>query len=98
MTPELYERIGQIYHAALEQEPEDRAEFLAQICDGNDEMRREVERMLASNEQAGSFLAQPVAAVAAVSPSEEAASSLIGAQLGRYKILSSIGSGGMGEV
>lgn len=97
MTPELYEQIGRIYHAALELEPEERAEFLVRTCDGNEEMRREVERLLASNEQAGSFLAYPAAAVAELLV-EEAASSLIGAQLGRYKILSSIGSGGMGEV
>src|SRR5262245_61941017 len=98
MTPELYKRIGRIYHAALGLGPEERVEFLTQICDGNEEMRGEVERMLASNEQAGSFLARPAAAVAADLLSEEMTSTLIGAQLGHYKILSSIGSGGMGEV
>jgi len=97
MTPELYEQIGRIYHAALELETEERAEFIVRTCDGDEEMRREVERLLASNEQAGSFLASPAAAVAELLV-EEAEPSLIGAQLGRYKILSSIGSGGMGEV
>lgn len=98
MTPELYEQIVRIYHAALELPSEDRAGFLDQACDGNEEMRREVERMLASNEEAGSFLNRPATTAAAALMAEERDSSLIGAQLGRYKILSSIGSGGMGEV
>jgi serine/threonine protein kinase len=98
MTPELYEQIGRIYHAALGMEPEERAVFLDQICDGNEEMRREVERLLASNEEAGSFMVEPAVASAAELLAEEAGASLIGERLGRYKILSSIGAGGMGEV
>ena len=84
--------------AALELPSEERSGFLDQACDGNEEMRLEVELMLASNEEAGSFLNQAAANAAAGLLAEEATSSLIGAQLGRYKILSSIGSGGMGEV
>src|SRR5262249_51418920 len=91
-------RIAQIYHAALDRRPEERDEFLTRICDGSEEVRSEVVRLLASNEQAGSFLARPAAAVVADLLSAEAVSTLIGAQLGHYKILPSIGSGGMGEL
>jgi serine/threonine protein kinase len=98
LTPELYEQIGQIYHAALELAPENRSVFLDQACDGNEEMRREVERLLASNDQAGSFLAAPAAAVVADLLIEERGASLAGRRLGHYKILSPIGAGGMGEV
>jgi len=98
LTPELYEQIGQIYHAALELAPENRSVFLDQACDGNEEMRREVERMLASNDRAGSFLATPAAALVADLLVEERRESLAGRRLSHYKILSPIGAGGMGEV
>ena len=98
MTPELYRQIGSLYHAALELDPGRREAFLDQACAGNEQLRHEVEELLASNERAGNFLAAP--AVESVSPSSEENSSekLIGRELGQYRVLSRIGAGGMGEV
>jgi serine/threonine-protein kinase len=98
MTPELHEQVGRIYHEALGLATEDRSAFLDQACGGNEELRREVERLLAGNEQLGSFLAAPAAVVAAELLAEEKAAPVIGWKLGHYKILSPIGSGGMGIV
>ena len=36
MTPEQYQRIGQLYHAALDLPPETRASFLDGACGGDD--------------------------------------------------------------
>ncbi len=100
MTPELYRKISDIYHAASELAPERRAEFLSQACGGNEVLRQEVEQLLWSNEQAGSFLADPVAELAIEKVFEVSSPHelLIGREFGQYQVLSKIGAGGMGEV
>jgi serine/threonine protein kinase len=95
MTPERYEQIGQIYHAALEREPAERDAFLAEACD-DDEMRREVLSLIASREKAGDFIEQPPDDVAA--GWQAAAASLTESSFAHYQMLSLLGKGGMGEV
>ena len=95
MTPERYEQIGQLYHAALEREPADRAAFLAEAC-GDDELRREVASLLSSHEQAESFIERPPNDVAA--GWQAAAASLTDTRFAHYQMLSVLGIGGMGEV
>jgi len=55
MTPERWEQIEQLYYAALERDASQRATFLDQACGGDEALRREVESLLASHEQAGSL-------------------------------------------
>lgn len=98
MRRESYEQAGSIYHGALELATEDRPVFLDQACKGNEELRIEVEQLLASHEQATRFLSAPAAAAAIGLLAEEKAALLIGQQVGHYKILSAIGAGSMGEV
>jgi eukaryotic-like serine/threonine-protein kinase len=75
----------------------ERQAFLDQACAGNDELRQSVERMLAAQAHAGSFLEQP-----AIERPQTAAFSAgpepIGTQIGPYKLLQQIGEGGMGTV
>ena len=98
MTPERWEQIERIYHQALEQAPEDRAAFAADACAGDGELHREVVSLLASHDQAASFIEAPPEDVVAGMMAEEQAQSMIGRTLGHYKIHSLIGAGGMGEV
>ncbi|MBL8189298.1 MAG: protein kinase [Acidobacteria bacterium] len=98
MTPELYRQIGNLYHAALELEPSQRKAFLDEACAGNEELRQEVEGLLASNEQAGNFLAAPAVETVSQPSSINQSEKLIGQVLGQYRVLSRIGAGGMGEV
>ena len=98
MTPERHQQIGEIYHAALELAPKQREYFLARACVGDDTLLREVESLLASNEQAGDFIRSPALEVAADLLNTEHAGVLAGKSLGPYKILELLGSGGMGEV
>ena len=37
MTPERYQKIGELYHAALEQHAERRAAFVREACAGDEE-------------------------------------------------------------
>ena len=98
MTPERYQQIGEIYHSALELGPKQRVAFLAQACAGDAELLREVESLIASNEQAGEFIDAPALEVAAELLTMDQCELLPGKSLGPYTILELLGSGGMGEV
>ena len=60
MTPERFAQIGQLYSEAAELAPESRAAYLAHACAGDEDLRREVESLLAEEEVAGDFLGSPV--------------------------------------
>ena len=64
MTSERWRRIEQIYDAALQRAPGERGAFLDSACGEDEMLRREVERLLAANDQAGDFLASPAWEVA----------------------------------
>jgi Tol biopolymer transport system component len=97
MTPERYAEITRLCQAALELNTSQRAAFLAQACAGDDELRGEIEELLAADEAENSFIDQPALNVAAhIFAHEQPA--LIGTQLGNYQILQRLGAGGMGEV
>jgi eukaryotic-like serine/threonine-protein kinase len=81
MKPERWKQIEKLYDAALELGGARRAAFLDQACAGDEELRREVASLLASDAQAGSFLAAPAAEVAARSVAAEPASSPIGRRI-----------------
>jgi hypothetical protein len=97
MTPERWEQIERIYHAASERAPEQRVPFLVQACSGDDELRREVESLLSSHDQVASFIEEPPEDVAAGMMTEERSRAMIGRVLGRYQLRSLLGAGGMGK-
>src|SRR5207247_5916592 len=98
MNPELYQRIQALLQSALERESEERAAFLSEASAGDESLRRQVEALLVSYEQAGSFLEAPAAQVGAPLVTGARAKLAAGDALGPYRILSQIGSGGMAEV
>src|SRR5215203_5757217 len=98
MTPERYQQIGEIYHAALELGPKQRDAFLAKACVGDEALLREVKSLIDSNDQAGEFIRLPALEVAAELLTTHQIGLLPGKSLGPYKILELLGSGGMGEV
>src|SRR5579871_1777466 len=91
MTPERWQKIEQLYHSALERDADLRANYLEQDCAGDNALRSEVETLLAQDSRA-QFLESPVAGVAGkLVAGQLRSSSLIGQQLGSYKILSLLG-------
>jgi Tol biopolymer transport system component len=96
MDQELWRRAKAIFHEALEREPEARQAFLDVACGGDPDLRRQVQLLLSQAEQAGSFLERP--ALGDTTVTLTAAQSLLGRQLGPYRIVSPLGAGGMGEV
>lgn len=98
MTPERWQQITNIFEAALQQDTGARVAYLNEACGDDGELRREVEAMLASHDQACSFIEEPAAAVAARLVTNAGGNSLIGKPIAHYRVLSLLGRGGMGEV
>jgi len=98
MTPARLQTIEEIFHAALDQEPDRVGAFLDAACEGNDVLRRKVEALLASHQRAGSFIETSPAGIATRIIENEQADLLVGHTIGHYKISKRIGTGGMGDV
>ena len=98
MKPERWQQVDQLFQAALEREPEERAAFISEACGGDDSLRREVEALLASDGQAGSLIEAPAYVMAAPLIVGGDTQSLVGKSISHYQIISLVGEGGMGEV
>jgi predicted ATPase/serine/threonine protein kinase len=96
MNPERHARIGDLFHAALEQPPAERSAFLERACGDDVELRQEVESLLAAHDRAGDFVATPAMKIVAELMAQEGGS--LTGRIGAYDVLSLIGRGGMGEV
>ncbi|MGA7321105.1 MAG: serine/threonine protein kinase, partial [Candidatus Sulfotelmatobacter sp.] len=59
MNPDVWRRVEELCQRALELNESRRAEFLQSACGGNDELRREVESLLAHERKAEQFIESP---------------------------------------
>src|SRR5579859_1598500 len=105
MEPERWRQIEDLYHAALELEASARAAFLERACGGDDDLRREVESLLASDAAAGSFIESPAMEIAARALANNTSVLAMGKDrlksgvvISHYQILGKLGAGGMGEI
>jgi eukaryotic-like serine/threonine-protein kinase len=98
LSPERWQRAKQILQGALDVNPARRSAFLDEACAGDGEMRNEVESLLQSNEDAGSFLESPALAESAITELDMGLELAVGSRLGAYRIVQEIGEGGMGVV
>jgi serine/threonine-protein kinase len=102
MTPERWEQIGQIYHAALELAPAERSDFLIRVCAGDEALLLEVESLISAAEQAGDFIAasalRDASEILTAETAEQHSMAPERKRIGHYQIKSLLGAGGMGEV
>ena len=94
MKADRWQKIDEIFHAALERKPEERASFLQQHCAHDAALYADVKALLASSEKDDdSFFENSASALAA-----EMFADRVGEKIGPYEVLSELGSGAMGIV
>jgi eukaryotic-like serine/threonine-protein kinase len=99
MDPERLRQIEERYHAALELSPAERESFIEQSCGEDEDLRRELETLLAVERSSNDFLEKPPLSLAAEMFSlKERQANLAGKEISHYKIIRLLGAGGMGEV
>jgi len=96
ITPDRWRRIRTIFEAAIERPTEDRGAFLDDACSGDPELLRQVGSLIVASEGAGEAMADAIADAAV----DAAETTRVGVpeRVGRYRILDTLGEGGMGLV
>jgi serine/threonine protein kinase/tetratricopeptide (TPR) repeat protein len=97
--PERWRRIEALLDEAFERPAGERRAFLDEACAGDRELRAHMEALLAADEAAGGFLVTPAhQAVAALLEDATGEAERLDRELGPYRLVREIGSGGMGVV
>lgn len=109
VNKDQWQQIEKIFYAAMELPRDEREAFISQACAGDEELLREVQALLAANQDAESFLDSPVnmpphsgtfsPTLVMPHPTANAgASAESGVRIGAYRLIREIGRGGMGAV
>src|SRR5215469_9071308 len=104
MQPETWERAQKLFLEAADLSPREQARFLDATCGANDELRGEVESLLAADRKNGQGVVAAVESAAALLFDPDAltptgdSQDLAGQRLGPYRVVREIGRGGMGAV
>src|SRR5688572_2254290 len=97
-SSERWQEVKEILYPALEMAAADRSFFLDEKCGNDNELRREIESLIAAHSKAAGRFESPAVEKMAAVVSNERAGGMVGRSLGQYEIIEKLGAGGMGEV
>jgi len=97
MSDESWAEIEEVFAEAAALEPAGRAALLDDRCAGRPELRREVEALLASHDNLGTFL-QVVTVVPLTPVADRATRAQVGDRVGHYRLVEQVAAGNMGDV
>src|SRR5882724_4082040 len=95
---ERWQQIENLFQAALELEAHERAAFLDQSYGDDVYLRKEVDSLLAYKEQPGELISFSPIDEAVRLLAEDGDESLVGQTIDHYRIVATLGAGGMAEV
>ncbi|MDX6290572.1 MAG: eukaryotic-like serine/threonine-protein kinase [Blastocatellia bacterium] len=98
MTPERWHQVEEVLQAALDRAPQERAAFLNEVCAGDEELQTEASSLISAHDAAVDFIEQPAMTQDARILLGDHKLKNTGREIGPYKIIDELGSGGMGEV
>ncbi|MEY2562487.1 MAG: eukaryotic-like serine/threonine-protein kinase [Verrucomicrobiota bacterium] len=101
MTPAAaprWDRVKELFEAAADLAPRERAILLDRECAGDESLRAEIESLMASDAQTDGFIETPLAEIPRDLFPDAKEESLAGRQFGAYQIIREIGRGGLGAV
>ena len=97
MNPDRWRQINEVFHAALDLPSPEREAYLDEVCATDADLRSEVSSLLVAH-AASSVFDRPAYESASALLGEDVADPLLGNQLGPYRVVSTLGRGGMGVV
>jgi serine/threonine protein kinase/tetratricopeptide (TPR) repeat protein len=98
MTPDLWERLKPLYHAALEIPEEERANFISNVCGGDPHVSQELAALLKSTDESTAFSDSPTSNLQGLFTTRDDLFSVGALILDRFRIVRHLGTGGMGDV
>ena len=93
-----WQRVRALFHDALDRPLEERTKFLEVACADDENLRREVESLLAAEAGAAGFMESPAHRLAAAGELLPVPAMAPGDRVGDLEVIGPLGSGGMGEV
>jgi TonB family protein len=95
---ERWRRVQELFEAAADLRPGEQAAYLAAACGGEDGLRQEVDALLRSDAEAGSFIEHAIRRGSDLLLAAEPDPLEALGKIGKYEILGRIGEGGFGIV
>jgi len=90
--------VEEVFHEAMSHDPEKRVAYLSRACEGNAVLRHEVESLVSAYESGRGLLDHTAVTLAMKVIGSRPDDSMVGQEIGVYRIVSCLGQGGMGTV